>query len=379
MNALAEIIRRAVARHGAIPFAQFMELALYHPAHGYYERAPGVTGRRGDFYTSVSVGSLFGELLAFQFARWFEELRTQNSELKTPQVVEAGAHDGRLASDILRHLQQHEPELSARLEYCILEPSLRRQAWQRETLNEFSPRVRWHDALPTVRPRPQTPDPIPDFTVLFFNELLDAFPVRRLGWDARAGRWFEWGVACRDENFIWTRLPLAENEAAHLLASTFNLQPSTLSSVLPDGFTVEISPAATAWWADAAASLRHGKLLTLDYGLAAEQFLAPERAHGTLRAYHQHHVSGDVLACPGEQDLTAHVNFTALQRAGETAGLATETFCSQAQFLTRIAEKTWQAGARFGEWTPARTRQFQTLTHPEHLGRPFQVLLQTSA
>ena len=102
----------------------------------------------------------------------------------------------------------------------------------------------------------------------------------------------------------------------------------------------------------------------------------PERSEGTLRAYHRHRASNDVLACPGDQDITAHVNFTAIRAAGESAGLRTDAFQTQAQFLTSIAARTWADEAPFGKWTSERTRQFQTLVHPAHLGRAFRVLVQ---
>ena len=382
MNALAEIIRSEAARAGAIPFACFMELALYHPIHGYYERTAPTVGRQGDFFTSVSVGSLFGELLAFQFAEWLAELGTRNAQrgqADAPlQIVEAGAHDGRLAADILGWLHASRPELFAILDYRIVEPSPRRRARQEETLRAFAGRVRWFAQLSELAVAPPSPG---INGVLFANELLDAFPVHRFGWDGAARRWFEWGVRCDNDRFVWVRLPVPDEFPASSLgfrdslAELETLNPELLA-VLPDGFTTEIAPAATAWWRQAAASLRHGRLLTLDYGLTTEQFFTPSRAGGTLRAYHRHQAGADLLTQPGEQDLTAHVNFTALAAAGEAAGLRTEGRPSQAQFLTRIAEKTWPPDARFGEWTPARSRQFQTLTHPEHLGRPFQVLLQ---
>src|SRR4029434_9627297 len=119
-----------------------------------------------------------------------------------------------------------------------------------------------------------------------------------------------------------------------------------------------------------------GKILTIDYGLTADEVLRPERSGGTLRAYRHHHAQGDVLTDPGEQDLTAHVNFTALQRIGEAAGWRTEGLLSQAKFLTQIAQHTWDGSSNFGPWTPGRRRQFQTLTHPDHLGRSFKVMIQ---
>jgi SAM-dependent MidA family methyltransferase len=152
--------------------------------------------------------------------------------------------------------------------------------------------------------------------------------------------------------------------------------PAELLAVLPDGYTIETSPAAENWWREAAASLRYGKLLTIDYGFTAEEMFSPARTNGTLRAYFRHHVSGDLLANPGEQDLTAHVNFSAIQKAGEEAGLKTESVCTQPQFLTRILE-TAINDKSFADLDAKQARQFQTLTHPEHLGRAFRMLVQS--
>ena len=353
------VIHEEIRKGGAISFARFMELALYCPETGYYEKNQDSVGRTGDFITSVSTGSLFGELLAVQFTRWLGELRIADSGLR---IVEAGAHDGALAADILRWLERFRPGLLSEIEYVILEPSLRRQAWQREKLKQFS-NVRWISQFSgsTV----QRVDGI-----IFGNELLDPFPTRRLGWDAKVGKWFEWGVTLSGETFAWVRLEEV------LQPPAICLQPPELLAVLPDNYTLEISPAAENWWRVAAGILARGKLVAIDYGFtAAEQFSAA-RLNGTLRAYHRHRATDDLLANPGEQDLTAHVNFPAIQKAGEAAGLKTESFCTQPQFLTRIL-----AGAvkdkSLASLDAKQVRQFQTLTHPEHLGSAFRVLVQS--
>lgn len=378
MTSPVEQIRAEIEKLGVIPFARFMELALYCPLCGYYEKKEDTPGKRGDFYTSVSVGPLFGELLAFQFAEWFEQSAVCGPQSKLAHatagdwaIVEAGAHDGQLARDILTWLQRQRPALFARLAYRIIETSRPRQAWQRETLAPFAEMVHWHNHLPRAATQNSGPRTAA-FTVVFSNELLDAFPVHRIGWDAAAKRWFEWGVTLRGEDLIWQRF----GDPMHGSRVTLHAPPELLSA-LPDGFTTEVCPAAESWWRDAAASLQSGKLVTFDYGLEAEDYFAPVRANGTLRAYRHHRLADDVLADPGQQDLTAHVNFTALKLAGESAGCKTEAIASQAQFLTRIAARAWQPGAFFGEWTRDRTRQFQTLTHPEFLGRAFKVLIQS--
>jgi SAM-dependent MidA family methyltransferase len=341
-----------------MPFARFMELALYCPDYGFYERESDTVGKAGDFFTSVSVGALFGELLAFQFAEWLEGMAGEKV-----QIVEVGAHDGKLAADILRWLRQRRPALGARVEYVVIEPSARRRAWQRKTLAKFGAQVRWRE---TGWEQPQA-----QFTgVIFANELLDAMPVHRVGWDAMRQEWFEWGVACAGEQFNWMRMPGVP------VVGGLGKLPKELLAVLPDGFTTEISPVAQNWWRKAAQALKCGRLLTLDYGLRGEDFFTPQRANGTLRAYRRHKLCDDLLADPGEQDLTAHVNFSEIQSAGEGMGLKTERFVAQSEFLMGIAKQFWAEAEQWGDWSPQQNRALQTLTHPEHLGRAFRVLVQ---
>ncbi len=364
MSDIRQIIRAEIANSGAISFARFMGLALYCPKIGYYERPDMAPGQSGDFYTSVSVGDFFGELLAIQFAEWLETLPVSRR-----QIVEAGAHDGRLALDILRSLRANQPELLGTLEYWIIEPSAQRRESQVATLAEFAAQVRWFESWNDVPP--------PGVNgVIFANELLDAMPVQRLGWDAAKRKWFEWGVTLAGDEFAWTRM--SHDVDTQFLYSALRTPHSALEpllAILPDGFTTEICPAAVSWWRQAARALQSGKLLTFDYGLSAEQFFTPERKDGTLRAYYRHQQSSDVLARVGEQDLTAQVNFSAVTAAGEAEGLQTEAWTGQGRFLTALVERAVAQKKLAEQWTPARIRQFQTLTHPQHLGRAFQVVV----
>src|SRR5262245_65503 len=351
MNALAEIIRSQIEREGLISFARFMDLALYHPQYGYYETNAQFIGKTGDYFTSVSVGPLFGELLAFQFAEWVEGGQpTLPWTRAAVQFVEAGAHDGQLAADILSWLRRQRPTLFGALEYWIVEPSDQRRTWQERRLSQFAPQVRW---LPQV-PKPNERSDFRSVSgVIFSNELLAAMPVHRLGWSAPQQQWFEWGVGVEADQFVWRPMPLgAEAQPA------VPWLPDDLAAALPDGFTTEICPRAQEWWRDAGRWLERGRLVTFDYGLRAEEFLHPHRAQGTLRAYRRHHLTTELIAQPGEQDLTAHVNFSALQQAGEAAHLETEIFSTQSQFLVRIFERAQKATAEFGEWTRERTREF---------------------
>jgi SAM-dependent MidA family methyltransferase len=276
-------------------------------------------------------------------------------------------------------MREHRPGLFQELEYWIVEPSERRRAWQQGVLAQFAAKLHWVKQLPELLSVPASSGAnrhlLPAVRgIIFSNELLDAMPTHRLGWDAKERMWYEWGVTAEGGRFVWTRLPVnTESSMGNWPFGT----GSKLLEVLPDGFTVEINPAAEQWWLMAATVLDWGRLVTIDYGLTADEFLAPERKEGTARAYSHHQPSRDVLAHPGEQDITAHVNFTAIQTAGESAGLRTDAFVTQAQFLTGIAARVWKGGASFGAWSPERTRQFQTLTHPEHLGQSFRVLVQS--
>lgn len=359
-----------------------MQLALYCPVYGFYEKEEDTIGQHGDYYTSVSVGGLFGELLAFQFARWFEEYTPPASssgpQPASVQIIEAGAHDGRLANDVLTWFHAARPDLFRRLDYWIIEPSRYRQQRQRKTLQSFGPQTDWAPDFESLSPPRAASGASPSsvYRIIFSNELLDSMPVHRLGWDAKKQEWFEWGVTLEDGRFAWTKLKC--NHAQHGSQFT-DLVPfdRQLLDILPDGFSIEVCPSAGKWWRRAARFLENGKLLTIDYGLTQEEFLAPERGQGTLRAYHRHRQTQDLLANPGDQDITAHINFTALRAAGESAGLKTDVFAAQEQFLTEIAAKLWKADGSVGQWSGARKRQFHTLTHPEHLGRPFRVLVQS--
>jgi SAM-dependent MidA family methyltransferase len=364
LSPVAAKIAEEIRKQRVVSFARFMELALYCPVYGYYEKEGDTVGRRGDYYTSVSVGRLFGELLAWQYAEWLESRGGSSF-----QIVEAGAHQGALAADILGWMREWRPELFERIEYWILEPSQCRLNWQKRTLKDWTGKVRWaRDWAQLERASPAETVP----RVIFCNELLDALPTHRLEWDATRREWFEWGVGLEHGRFAWARIDGAEHTIVSLCSAVQGKQE------LLDGFTLDISPTAAEWWRQAAESLKTGWLVAFDYGLTQEELFYPERKEGTLRAYFRHQVQTDVLANPGEQDLTAHVNFSMIQQSGERAGLTTEGLWAQEQFLTRIASRIWAAGRGFPDWTRTRTRQFQTLTHPEHLGRALKVLVQAT-
>jgi SAM-dependent MidA family methyltransferase len=366
VSQLVEKIAREIAEQGAMSFACFMDLALYCPVYGYYETEADTIGRRGDYYTSVSVGPVFGELLAWQMVQWLDEVGGK-------MLVEAGAHRGELARDILRWLQRWRSDVFEQLEYWIVEPSERRQGWQQKALGEYGNKLNWAKNLDELKGAVSNSQAGAGIRgVIFSNELLDAMPVHRLGWDADARAWIEWGVGTESGRFVWKRLGPFEG------AIPAEFKSDEVRALLPDGYMIEVSPAAAGWWRNAARLLTAGKLVTLDYGFGAGELLSPARTRGTLRAYRKHRLSEDVLACPGEQDITAHVNFSAIQSGGEEAGLKTEEFLTQERFLSRLISKIGEAPSGFAEWSAERIRQFKTLIHPEHMGSRFKVLIQST-
>jgi SAM-dependent MidA family methyltransferase len=358
---LTQLLRREISG-SPISFARFMELTLYHPSLGYYGCSENPIGRAGDFITSVSVGRVFGALLACHFQDWHEQ-----HPHPAWQIVEGGAHDGQLAVDILTWLRTHAPDSYARLAYWLLEPSSRRQTWQASRLAGHRDRVRWARSWDEL--------PAGDLCgAIFANELLDAMPAHRLAWDAKQRCWCEWGVAVHGDAFVWERMPLSASlrERTDLLPAV----PEGLAEVMPDGFTTELSPLATEWWGRAANALQSGQLMTLDYGYTAEEELAPWRPNGTLRSYRAQVSDDRVLEAPGTRDLTAHVNFGRLLAIGERAGLRTELVTTQGRFLGGLLQRLSGAGDTCADWSPAERRQLQTLTHPSQFGQAFRVLIQ---
>jgi SAM-dependent MidA family methyltransferase len=335
MPPLTEIIRAEIAATGPMPFRRFMELALYHPEHGYYAGGKARIGRRGDYFTSVSVGSLFGELLARQFVEIWERLgRPVPFEL-----VEQGAHDGTLAADILAALPE---ECGARL--TLVEPSAPWRAAQAAKLAGHP--VRWVAGVEELAPF---------VGVHYSNELLDAFPVRRYRW-SEAG-WRECAVGWEGGRFVLVDLVAVSGPAVGI-------------ERLPPGSFAEVNSDALIWIASLAGKLTRGALLVIDYGFPRDEYYAPWRTGGTLEAIANHR-RVDPLEAPGEADLTAHVEFTTLARAGEAAGLGIAGFADQHHFLSALAARHFPDGIQPGAKT---MRAFQTLAHPTMLGRAFKAL-----
>ena len=359
-NEIEPLLLAAIRQEGIISFARFMEIALYYPEKGYYERTVNPIGSKGDFITNVSVGSLFGEMLAFQFLSWHDASTNQDMN-----ILEAGAHDGQLASDIIGCLERGD---RSKCHYFIMEPSSLREKVQKKTIASVVCPVKWIANWDNM-------DSGSFSGMIFSNELLDAFPVHRLRWNAAQRHWLEWGVTVVNEQLHWVPMPKSSAYAELLLLKVLdrnNIPTRELLDVLPDGYTLDISPEAVEWWQKAARTLKNGYLVALDYGF--DDVFSADRIHGSLRAYYRHQSTLDVFERPGLQDLTASVMFPSIISAGEQAGLRTLIFEPQSRYFSRLLQVM---ACKNGEkWLEKHSRQIKTLIDPNHFGRAFRILVQ---
>jgi SAM-dependent MidA family methyltransferase len=311
---LVEFIRAEIEKRGPQSFAWFMEQALYHPGYGYYSRDRAAIGRRGDYFTNVSVGPLFGELLAAQFAEIWERL----GKIVNFLIVEQGAHHGQFARDVLESTQRRFPEFFSALRYQIVEPFSALQDRQSEMLQQFRDRVLWKKSC----------NELDAFTGIHFsNELLDAMPVNVPGKL----------VGLDGDQLVFVEGPTG----------------APLNQAMLD-------------WIDCLSTkLERGFVIVIDYGFSRTEF----REVLQVRAKHRR------LDSPfeeiGQADITAHVNWTDVAERAEAIGLRVAGFTDQHHFITGIvAEFPWL----FDQADAKTKRQLQTLLHPEMLGRTFQVL-----
>lgn len=339
-----------MASQGPLDFADFMAESLYHPQFGYYAQEPRQVGRSGDFFTSVSVGPLFGMLLARRFL-------TEWGALGKPgrwRIIECGAHDGTLAADVLHELGRLAPDALQGLEYAIPEPLPRLQQAQQETL------AAWPENFRSVTSTDEL-DPLPG--IVFGNELLDALPFHLV--ERGPDGWQTCRVADGEAGFIWEISPdvpaPALREALEKIGDHF-----------PVGYRAEVRTHFADFLAPLTRCLTRGLLLWPDYGFARPELYHPDRTRGTLRTFSKHRAAENPLATPGEIDITAHVDFTAVAEAALALGAVPTVFRNQGTWLTEIG-RDWLLSQE-GNPDPALLRQFQTLTHPAHLGGSFHVL-----
>jgi SAM-dependent MidA family methyltransferase len=352
--ALVDFIRNAIRRQGPVSFAWFMEQALYHPALGYYSSDRCALGRRGDYFTSVSVGPLFGKMLAAQFAEMWDAL----GQPKDFVIVEQGAHHGEFAFDVMEALRERRPEFFSTFRYRIIEPFPVLRARQAGVLRSFADKMEWRASLEELEPF---------CGVHFSNELLDALPVHLLKacGDAEAREWRERFVERTSCGFTFVERAVSD---ARLQASL-----AKMPSAPPGDYETEVNLAALAWVDALAPKLRRGFLLTADYGHNHQAFYAPERSAGTLQCYARQRMVPSPLDEVGATDITAHVEWTSVAERAEKSGLHLGGFTDQHHFLTGLLA----TDPPLAETATLHARALQTLLHPEMLGTRFQFLALT--
>jgi SAM-dependent MidA family methyltransferase len=353
---LAELLADRIRRYGPITFADFMRECLYHPVHGYYSMTEST--RFADYYTSVDVHPIFGRLLARQFSEMWECLD------RPPEftLVEAGAGVGRLAAHILDFSESKFPPFYGALRYVAVE----RSAARRE---QASVRAKRHADAGHFEASIEIPPRIP-MGCLFSNELADALAVHRVVMKDGALR--EIFVGISDGRFV--------DNVAGLSTCAITEYFAAQGVSLQEGQQAEAGLEACDWITEVGRRIERGYVLTIDYGHRAAELFDDHHMRGTLLAYRDHRATENYYDSPGEQDLTAHVNFSALETWGKRAGLETAGLVSQTAFLLALGRGNEFAdlyGEGQTEVERARARlQLKTLIYPEGMGERFQVLIQ---
>jgi len=338
-------LRQTIAQAGGwLAFEAWMHQALYAPGLGYYAAGSAKFSEHGDFVTAPELTPLFGQTLAGQLAHVLRDTGTT-------RVLEFGAGTGALAEALIGELAAQGLSVT----YEIIEVSADLRARQRQRLAAYGHTVRWLDALPDHYAG-----------CVIANEVLDAMPVRLFRWD-EAGRLMERGVAVEGDGFVWADR-LAEPDLAETVAARMPPLP---------GYVSEINPQAECWVRDLGRWLTRGAALLIDYGFPQHEYYHPQRTGGTLMCHFRHHTHGDPLILPGLQDITAHVDFTAMANAALAGGLTVAGYTSQARFLIEAGLLQLLAAQRH---TDPRTQA--QLTAPVHkllseseMGELFKVLV----
>jgi len=347
---LAGIIAEKIHREGPISFHDFMEMSLYYPEYGYYSTARDKIGKSGDFYTSPCVSSLFGEMVARQLEEMWCWLGRQPFS-----VVEYGAGTGLLCRDILQSLQRNK-ELYAGLHYYIIERSPVMRERTRGLLTDPA-RVSWHDDITEIPPITGC---------ILSNELIDNFAVHQV---VMEGQLMEVFVDHRGDF----------TECLRPAAGPLNNYFSELCVTLPEGYRTEINLEAIDWIARISRALEKGFVLTIDYGFPSRFLYDRHRNNGTLVCYHRHLVNYSPYTNIGEQDITTHINFSALCHWGLNNGLEIGGYTNQAHFLQGLGLaahlRNMEEEGLMDQWSPdEKVSLVKTLLMD--MGQKFNVLIQ---
>lgn len=353
---LTQKIHSYLKRHKSLPFSKYMEMALYTPNQGYYSAGLPKFGRTGDFVTAPEISPIFSRCLARQAAQILKNL--ENASL-----IEFGAGSGAMAEVIMLELASIE-QLPER--YYIIEISADLKARQKERLKESLPeevftRVHWLEKLPST----------PINAVILANEVLDAMPVERLR--IEPDRALQGFVAFNEstQQFEWDY----QNITSSSLQKFANQLIKHIGKVSDLGYETEINLNIRPWLKSLYQILNEGVVLLIDYGYTREEFYQPARVMGTLRCHYQHRAHQNPFFYPGLQDITAHVDFTAVAESAFDEGFKIAGFTTQANFLmgTGLMEMSVDPNADIS--TQIKTaQQIKTLTMPDEMGESFKAI-----
>ena len=363
---LRQKIADQIKTEGPISFETFMSLALYDPEFGYYTRPSAMIGRAGDFYTSPHLHMIFGMMIGRQLEEMWEVMGRPDRF----EIVEMGAGMGYLAKDILDYIVTKE--LSGHIDYYIVElnPAVREQ--QQTLLGRHAGKIRWFSGLGDIGPVAGC---------ILSNELLDALPVHLV---VKRDELMEVFVSLHDER------PDTLTEVERPCDSTIGAYLKDFAIDLPKGYKTEINLKIKDWLTEVSKKLERGFILTIDYGYSSSEYYSEERSTGTLLCYYRHQVNEDPYQHIGEQDLTAHVNFSSVKKWGEELGLRTDGYCPQGTYLVCLGIDqaiTELFGSSpdpfpapenlrlFGD--PFQMAQIKGLIFPQGMGASHQVMVQS--
>jgi SAM-dependent MidA family methyltransferase len=356
---LRDVIAAEIREHGPIPFSRYMELCLYHPQLGYYSRNAQQFGKAGDFYTSSDVHAVFGRLLARQFDEMWRALGSPDRI----EIVELGPGRGLFARDVLDWSEKKFPEFFRAVHYRLAESSPALRSRLEETLAQHLTAGKASLIEIGAVPHPGKNVSTVSAAIVFANEFFDALPVEVL---SERG---ELRVELRDGHFLETWTPPSAAELEYL--DRYSVHPQTWERV-------EALLLAQEYMQRVAASVQRGFVIAIDYGYTRDELLAG-RHRGTVMTYRQHSASPNPFEAPGEQDITAHVNFTALAAAAEQNGMQAQKLLTQSQFLMGIGEQTEFADAfedcRLPQERAKVALQLKHLVTSVGMGESFQVLV----
>lgn len=347
---LLDIIKSTIAASpDGISFADYMQLCLYTPGLGYYSAGSHKLGQGGDFTTAPEISSLFSQALA----RHIEDALRQCSQR---YLIEFGAGSGQMALDILLALQQRDglPQC-----YFIIEASAdlrQRQQQKIAAYPELAERVHWLDTMPDNMEG-----------VIVANELCDAMPIHLLYFDKQ--QVWERGVGWEQDRLQWHDRPVS-------LTALAERASQIQAMIAPESYLTEVNLAAEGWLHSVAARMVRGAIFIIDYGYPQSEYYHPQRRQGTLMCHYQHHAHDDPFLYPGLQDITAHVDFTALAEAALNSGLSVASFQTQADFLVAgdIIEISQANQAQDDFDKLKQAAELKRLLLPQQMGETFKAL-----